>query len=226
MSKIVNIVIAIVTLCSWVVLLAGVAATTDVLMKSAKGKYDKADAGSVGSLGLTGDIDDYIKYDSSGDYYAATYGVPFNTGSRRLHAHETDEQELPGSHMMTRKLLSRGRHLLASVAEKYAGYQMSLYWWIVAFQLVISIFALVAAFAGKLRAQTNIYMAINSALLSYMAFEFVTTAWGLTEVKAKGSWTNGVKTTAAGVIASLVCNHLWLLINADHSEDGSIFADK
>jgi hypothetical protein len=64
--------------------------------------------------------------------------------------------------------MSHGRHLMASTAEEFAGMQVSLYWWITAFQAVIAVFALLVAFAGKLRAQTNIYMAINSALLAYM----------------------------------------------------------
>jgi hypothetical protein len=66
-----------------------------------------------------------------------------------------------------------------------------------------------------------------AAALPLQAFDFVTMSWGLTEVKAKGNWTNGIKTTTAGLIASLVFNHIWLLVNADHTaEDTAIMASK
>lgn len=59
---------------------------------------------------------------------------------------------------------------------------------------------------------------INTALLCYMAHEFVYKSWQFSEASAKGDIVDGYKVTAAGVVSTLVLTFVWIIINASDDE--------
>uniref|UniRef100_A0A7S0RHQ3 MARVEL domain-containing protein n=1 Tax=Chlamydomonas leiostraca TaxID=1034604 RepID=A0A7S0RHQ3_9CHLO len=216
LAKILNIFILVGLLLSWIVMLAGVAKSTDVLVKSQKGEYTKADAGLVGSLGFNIGAGAFAAAGDGGGSNLNNINPNLNSNLNDINQALQDALNQAG---LGRRMMSHGRELMGQ-AEENAGMLMSLYWWIVFFEWLIVILAIVVGLGAipKFKGVVVSFMNIATALLCYQAYMFVTAAYAASEANATGGWVDGVKVTSAGTVAILIFNYLWLIVNASDDE--------